>query len=215
MPRTLQRQGFPPSSHPRRRSQAKLRLNLKRSTKLPRTFQHCLSGLPELTGSPIHIRFESQLTAHRGKLLCNQAERGIAVYAASFLRKREVVVDSELVKQPRALRLIVVHELFHFVWMRLGNKRRSEFSELLSQECIHRAKGELGESAAVRKSLLEDRDRLTNSRQWRDYVCESFCDTAAWHHSAIKRNSAFTLAAGWRKQRELWFKATFASCPKC
>jgi hypothetical protein len=175
----------------------------------------CFDALPQLTGGPIHIRFESQLSAHRGKLLCNQAKRGCAVYAASFIRKREVVVDSELVKRPRALRLILLHELFHFVWMRLGNKRRSEFSALLVREYMYRATGELGESAAVKKSLLNDRDCLINSRLWRDYVCESFCDTAAWRHSDVQHHPAFTLAPRWRKRREVWFNASLASYSKC
>jgi hypothetical protein len=177
--------------------------------------RHCFGALPQLTGSPIHIRFESQLSAHRGKLLCNQAKRGRAVYAASFIRKRDVVVDSALVKRPRALRLILLHELFHFVWIRLGNNGRSEFSELLTREYMHRARGELGESAAVKKLLLRDRDCLFSSRQWRDYICEAFCDTAAWRRSGIKQNPAFTLAPRWRKRRELWFNARFASCSKC
>jgi hypothetical protein len=175
----------------------------------------CFAGLQQLTGGPIHIRFESPLTAHRGKLLCNQADRGAAVYAASFIRKREVVIDSELVQRPSALRLIFIHELFHFVWMRLGNRSRSEFSELLADEYMHRARGELGESAAVKKEQLKDRDCLTSSRRWRDYVCESFCDTAAWSHSDMKQNAAFTLASRWRKRRELWFNSSFASCAKC
>jgi hypothetical protein len=176
---------------------------------------HCFDALPQLTGSPIHIRFESQLTAHRGKLLCNQANRGSAVYAASFIRKRDVVVDSALAKRPRALRLILLHELFHFVWIRLGNERRSEFSELLAREYMYRARGELGESAAVKKLLLQDRDCLISSRRWRDYICEGFCDTAAWRHSGIQHHPAFTLAPRWRKRREVWFNATFASCSKC
>ena len=56
------------------------------------------------------------------------------------------------------LRLIIIHELFHFVWMRLDNRGRNQFSELLGDEYRHRARGELGESAAVKKSLLEPRD---------------------------------------------------------
>src|SRR5690242_9102875 len=106
MPRTVQRQGFPRSKNPYHPSQRKLRLILKRSTKVSAPLRLCFGALPQLTGSPIHIRFESELTTHRGKLLCNQAKRGSPVYAASFIRKREVIVDSELVNRPRALRLI-------------------------------------------------------------------------------------------------------------
>jgi len=148
-------------------------------------------------------------------LLCDQAHRGNAVYAASFIRKREVVVDSELVKRPRVLRLILIHELFHFVWMRLGNRARVEFSKLLANEYKHRSRGELGESAAVKKSLVEHSDCRASSRRWRDYVCESFCDTAAWRYSGMKQIGPFTLASRWRKRREVWFNAKFAGCTNC
>jgi hypothetical protein len=98
--------------------------------------------------------------------------------------------------------------------LRLGNRAREQFAELLAEECAHRARGELGESAAVKKSLLRSRDCLAGSTQWRDYVCESFCDTAAWLYSGAK-SDAFTLAMGWRERRARWFKVHFASCSKC
>jgi hypothetical protein len=173
------------------------------------------SQLPQLSGSPIRIRFESELTAHRGKLLSQQPSRGTAVHAASFIRKRELVIDSELVKRPRILRFIIIHELFHFVWMRLGNKSRAEFTQLLADEYMYRARGELGDSAAVKKALLAPSDSLTNTRRWRDYVCESFCDTAAWRYSGVKQKGASGLAPRWRKRRELWFNSKFARCLKC
>jgi hypothetical protein len=176
----------------------------------------CLTELlPELTGSPIHIRFQSQLTAHRGKLRSRQPGCGTPVYAASFVRKREIVLERELLKQSRLLRLIVVHELFHFVWSRLGNRARKQFAELLAEEYAHRARGELGESAAVQKSRLEQEDWLRRSSPWRNYVCESFCDTAAWLYSGAKRDLAFTLALRWRKRRASWFKVNSASWSKC
>jgi hypothetical protein len=216
MPRPVQRRRSPHSNNRLRHSQGKLRLNLKlSSTKLPGFLPDCCTRLPELTGSPIYIRFESRLTAQRGKLLSQQPHRGTAVHAASFLRKREVVIDSELVRRPRMLRLIVIHELFHFVWMRLGNRGRSQFSELLANEYTHRARGELGDSAAVKKSSLEPRDCLTNSRRWRDYVCESFCDTAAWRYSGVIGKGGPRLASRWRRRRELWFDSKFAGYSKC
>ena len=214
MPQTAQPRGFRHSKNPRRPSRARLRLNLNLSSELSDSLLGSLKGLPELTGSPIQICFQSQLTAHRGKLLLRQPCRGIAIYAASFIRKREIVLESELLNRPRMLRFIVVHELFHFVWVRLGNRAREQFGELLAEECAHRARGELGESAAIKKSLLGVRDCLARSRQWRDYVCESFCDTAAWLYSGAK-SDAFTLAMGWRKRRARWFKANFETCLKC
>jgi hypothetical protein len=99
--------------------------------------------------------------------------------------------------------------------MRLGNRGRTQFSELLANEYMHRARGELGDSAAVKKSLLERRDCLTNSRRWRDYVCESFCDTAAWRYSGVRQKDLSRLASGWRRRRELWFDSKFAGCSKC
>jgi hypothetical protein len=216
MPRPVQRRRSPHSNNRLRHSQGKLRLNLKpSSTKLSGFLPDCYTRLPELTGSPIYIRFESRLTAQRGKLLSQQPHRGTAVHAASFLRKREVVIDSELVRRPRMLRQIVIHELFHFVWMRLGNKSRTEFAQLLTDEHMHRARGELGDSAAMKKSSLEPRDCLNNSRRWRDYVCESFCDTAGWRYAGVKQKSASSLASRWRKRRELWFNSKFAGCSKC
>jgi hypothetical protein len=166
-------------------------------------------------GSPIHISFRSQLTAHRGMLRSREPGCGIGVYAASFIKKRKIIVDRHLLKQPQLLRLIVVHELFHFVWPRLGNGARKEFAELLAQELAQRARGELGESAAVKKSMLGKRDCGARSSQWREYVCESFCDTAAWRYSGVKQNCAFTLALLWRKRRKLWFDTQFADCCKC
>jgi len=174
-----------------------------------------LTQLPELTGRPIQICFQSKLTADRGKLRSRQSGCGIAVYAASFVRKREIVLESELLRRPGLLRLILIHELFHFVWLRLGNGAREQFAGLLAEEYEHRARGELGESAVVKKSVLEQDDCLARSREWRDYVCESFCDTAAWRYSGVKQNGAFTLALPWRKRRALWFNAQFAVRCKC
>ncbi len=132
------------------------------------------------------------------------------MYAASFLRRREIVLDAELIERPRLLQLILIHELFHFVWVRLGNPRRARFGRLLANEYAQRARGELGESAAVQKSLLNARDCVARSSRWRDYVCESFCDTAAWHFSRIRQSGTFTLSSRWRKRRAQWFEESFA-----
>ena len=111
-----------------------------------------ISGLPALTGSPLYIRCLPQLTAHRGKLLSGDAQSGTPVHAASFIRRREIVLETELLKKPD-LPLILVHEIFHFVWARLGNRKRAEYSALLAEERQRNARGELGESAEVRKQL--------------------------------------------------------------
>ena len=215
MPRTVQPREFHPSSNLSPRSPVKLRLHRKLGPRLTGSLADCLRDLPQLTGNPIRIRFEPELTNHRGKLLSRQPGRGCAVYAASFIRKREVVLETELLNRPRLLRLIVIHELFHFVWTRLGNKARNQFAGLLADEYRQGVRGELGESAGVKKSLLDLRDCPASSKRWRDYVCESFCDTAAWRYSRTKQKGAFSLGVRWRKRREAWFKAEFADCSKC
>jgi hypothetical protein len=134
--------------------------------------------------------------------------RGVPVHAASFIRDRQIVLETQLLSRPSALRLIAVHEIFHFVWPRLGNVARHEYAALLRVEMAHHARGELGESSGVRKNLL-------TPASWRDYVCESFCDTAAWLYSGVKRHGEFTLARRWREPRKAWFECTFARPRPC
>ena len=45
--------------------------------------------------------------------------------------------------------------------------------------------------------------------RWRDYLCESFCDTAAWIYSGVRRHPEYTLAARHRNRRAEWFRAAF------
>jgi len=106
------------------------------------------------------------------------------------------------------LRLIAVHEIFHFVWARLGNTARREFAALLEAERAGRARGELGESSCHAKSLL-------NEASWLDYVCEGFCDTAAWLYAGVKRHREFKLGRRWRDRRKQWFERTFAQARTC
>ncbi len=164
-----------------------------------------LIGLPELTGSPIYVKALPQLTAHRGKLLSAAAGRGTPVYAASFIRRREIILECELLEKG-ILPLIAVHEIFHFVWARLGNVRRAGYSALLAEELRSRARGELGESSALRKQV---------ARQSRDYVCESFCDTAAWLYAPGFKRWHATLGRRWRERRKAWFQAIFAEARAC
>ena len=170
--------------------------------------------LPELRGSPIRVYTLPKLTAHRGKLLSCHGH-GIPVYAASFIRAREIVFETELLAEPRLLQLIAVHELFHFVWTRLSNSARHEFADLLRFELDSRARGELGESAVVKKSLLAAGPCSGESCLWRDYVCESFCDTAAWLYSGIELNPFFSLANRWKRKRAAWFEAAIGSGCNC
>jgi hypothetical protein len=93
------------------------------------------------------------------------------------------------------LRLITVHEIFHFAWARLGNSARRAWAALVEAEVAAHARGELGESSSLKNSP--------------DYVCESFCDTAAWLYSGVRRSPHFTLVERWRSRRRAWFEHTF------
>ena len=135
---------------------------------------------------------------------------GQPVYAASFIRKRKMVLDLELKRRRAELSRIVVHELFHFVWVRLGNPVRASYLALLRREWRERARGELGWSAESRKLRVHARSGRQDGR-WRDYACESFCDTAAWLYSGVRRHPEYKLAGRHRKRRAEWFQSTFSS----
>lgn len=156
--------------------------------------------MPPLAGGPISFSFRPHLTAYRGRLISHAAGRGTAVYAASFIRRRKVVFDASLADNPRHLRFFLVHELFHFVWSRLGNPKRAEFARLLAQELAGGARGEMDESSALSKERL----RKASPQRWRDYICESFCDTAACLYAGTRGNSS--LAPRWHKGRQKWFQ---------
>ena len=162
-----------------------------------------------MEGRAIGIRFLPELTASSRKLYSKRTF-GQPVYAGTFIRKRRIVLDLELAAKPKELARILTHELFHFAWVRMGNQTRRSYQDLLRREWKQRARGELGWSADTRKSaLLSNRSPLAHSK-WRDYACESFCDTAAWLYSGIVRHHPeFTLAQRHRKRRAEWFQAAF------
>jgi hypothetical protein len=150
------------------------------------------------------VRFLPELRADRGKLRAG-GTRGVAVHAGSFLRRGEIVLDSALLQSPPELARILTHELFHFAWLRLGNPARRSFERLLGSECRRGVAGELGWSAEHRKRALTARDCTARSRRWREYVCESFCDTAAWLYTGGRRHGECTLPGTERKLRRRWF----------
>ena len=117
-----------------------------------------------------------------------------------------MVLETELRADPRELARIFVHELFHFVWVRLGNARRKSFDELLRAELAARARGELGWSAETAKSRW---NCARKARTWRAYIAESLCDTAAFLYSGCKRHEEFTLGLRWRGKRAQWFHESF------
>ncbi len=161
-------------------------------------------GLPRIPGRPISICVKPQLTTYRGQLLSGDPLRGVAVHAASFIRDRRIVLEEELFAKPALLRLILVHELFHFVWPSLRNELRLSYERLLEVELEAGARLEIGESAGVRKELF-----AAGYRCWKEYVCESFCDTAAWLYSGIAQHATFRLGKTWRKSRVHWFRDQF------
>ncbi|MBV8807570.1 MAG: hypothetical protein JO033_02750 [Acidobacteriaceae bacterium] len=165
-----------------------------------------------MSGAPISISVKPGLAAWRGRLLSGSPEQGAPVYAASFMRARRVVLDQQLFRRSAPLRLIVVHELFHFAWPRLSNQSRRAFELLLKTELHRGARGELGESSAAKK---RDFGARQSRRAWRDYVCESFCDTAAWLYSGLAEHPDFTLRSRWRNRRRLWFESYFDRVRPC
>ena len=119
-------------------------------------------------------------------------------------------MDRDLRRRPNELARILTHELFHFAWVRIGNPARQSYESLLLEEFRRRARGELGWSAESRKSALSLPNPNTHRPlYWREYICESFCDTAAWFYSGVRRHSEFTLGEHYKKRRAEWFLETF------
>ena len=179
----------------------------------PRSCNKSIKGierrLAALEGRSVSLRFVPSLTAD-GRRLYSNRPYGQPVYAGSFIRKRQIVLDQELEHQPRELARILVHELFHFAWVRLGNPARRSYEALVREEWKKRARGELGWSAESRKRrLLKGSLHTADSASWRDYLCESFCDSAAWIYSGVRRHPEYTLAARHRNRRAEWFEAVF------
>ncbi len=160
--------------------------------------QHPLHTMPALHGEPLTVRRIRNLRDRRGP-----------VHAGSFIRRREIAFDCAPPEFPR----VFVHELFHFVWVRAGNQLRRSYEELLKGELARAASGELGWSAEWRKLALKPGDVRTRTRRWREYCCESFCDTAAWLYSGLSRHPEFTLSARSRRVRRAWFHAQFGRKP--
>jgi hypothetical protein len=129
------------------------------------------------------------------------------VHAGSFLRERRIAFNCTRAEFPR----ILVHELFHFVWVRAGNPLRLSFEALLRCELAERAGGELGWSAEWRKLALAPDDIASRSRRWREYCCESFCDTGAWLYSGVAGHAEFTLRPRFYKRRRAWFQKAFGN----
>ena len=173
---------------------------------VPAAVSRLLRPLPELHGDALRLEWRSGLRVYRGRLHEGEGA-GQPVHAASYPRSRRLVVDEELRSNGPELARIVAHELFHFVWVRLGNQERHEWEALVLSEIEAGARGELGWSAEWRKSRLSPADRERRSRRWREYLCESFCDTAAWNYSFLTEHEEFTLKERFRRRRRAWIAA--------
>ena len=164
-----------------------------------------------LKGRPIDVVFLPALTICGGKLLAAQG-RGTEVHAGSFIRKRRIVLDSGLLKDQRELERILRHEIFHFAWPRLGNSVRSTYERLILAEWHGCVPGELGWSAEWRKDALRGVASPLQTKLWREYLCESFCDTGAWRLQGGSHRE-FTLPLPSRRLRRLWWDEHFGGRP--
>jgi hypothetical protein len=153
------------------------------------------------------------LRARHGRLVPGDA-RGAEVHAAASLRERRILLEPSLRRHKRECARILTHELFHFVWARLGNPARRDWAALLAAEIRVPARGEMGWSAESRKRTLRPDDAARRSRRWREYCCESFCDTAAWLYGGLGQHAEVTLAQRFRAGRRQWFQALLASRPE-
>lgn len=187
-----------------------MRLNPKLRRPFLKLVRTLAADLPEADGAVIRVRFRRNLHAHRGRLVSRAV--GQPIHAAADIRKRVIVLDAGLRDQPSELRRILVHELFHFAWANLGNPTRKAWSQLIEEEWKRRARGELGWSAEYRKKDLRAIPPAEHDpRSWRDYLCESFCDTAAWFYAGVPTHSEFTLAPRFANARAAWFRESFRS----
>ena len=122
------------------------------------------------------------------------------------MRLRRIVLETELLDRPRELWRILLHELLHFAWVRLGNPERRRWEEVLRAELAAGARGEVGWSAEHRKRDLRPDDWLKRTRRWREYACESFCDSGAFCLAGLRRHVESTLAGRFLARRRRWFR---------
>lgn len=150
--------------------------------------------LPPLAGRPIRVELRRSLGPH---------------LAATLIPRRVILLDREVLATRGDFERILIHELFHFAWVRLSNARRRDWEQLLLSEFARRATGELGWSAEWRRLKIKAPDRSGRTPAWRRYACESFCDSAAWLFAGIGKHEEFTLAARFRAPRRAWFSRNF------
>ena len=126
--------------------------------------------------------------------------------AATSIPKRTIFLDQEVLAERGDFERILVHELFHFVWVRLSNRTRRDWEHQLAAEYRRRVQGELGWSAEWRKTKLRAGDVRLRTPAWRRYACESFCDSAARLYSGLKAHEEFTLPSPEVRRRSAWLQ---------
>jgi hypothetical protein len=145
---------------------------------------------PQLAGRPIRVEVRRSLGSH---------------LAAASIPRRVILLDSEVFARRGEFERILIHELFHFAWVRLSNQQRRAWEDILMHELAAKGAGELGWSAEWRKDMLSPKDIRRRTPRWRRYACESFCDTAAWLFAGLRKHDEFTLASPLRRLRRQWF----------
>ena len=151
--------------------------------------------LPRFEGDPIRVEMRRSLGSH---------------LAGASIPQRLILLDEAVLERRGEFERILIHELFHFAWVRLSNQRRFAWEQILAAELRDRVKGELGWSAEWRKGVLTYADTRLRTPKWRRYACESFCDSAAWMFAGLRAHDEFTLAAASRGQRQRWFAEQFS-----
>lgn len=147
--------------------------------------------LPPLQGKPIRVVIRASLGPH---------------LAATSIPRRVIYLDRQVLAERGEFERILVHELFHFAWVRLSNQNRWDWERVLSSEFRRRVRGELGWSAEWRKKQLQPNDVCNRTPAWRRYICESFCDSAARVYSGIVKHEEFTLSSSSVQSRVEWMR---------
>ena len=145
-------------------------------------------------GDPIRVEMRRSLGSH---------------LAGASIPRRLILLDAAVLARRGEFERILVHELFHFVWVRLSNHKRLAWEQVLTRESREQVKGELGWSAEWRKASVTRYDSRHRTPKWRRYACESFCDSAAWMYAGLRAHDEFTLAAAARRDRRRWFTEQF------
>ena len=158
--------------------------------------------LPILSGRPIRVELRPSLGPH---------------LAATHIPRRRILLDAEVLARPGEFERILIHEIFHFAWVRLSNQTRRSWEAVLAAEFAAGVPGELGWSSEWRKNKLR-KQKLTRAAvrgrtpAWRSYVCESFCDTSAWLCAGLPLHGEYTLGAAPRRVRRNWFTHHLLGC---